>query len=221
MGWAAVVLAARRADALEETAKECERFGGQALAVPTDVADVQAVEELARRAVERFGRIDVWANRAAVTVFGPFSEVPLENFRRVLEVNVMGYVHGAQAALPYLRDQGRGVVVNVSSLVGVVSQPYVRSPRREVVVGAMGRNLVKQSKLAPGLTERMMAVQVDRAHLSRKERAPATSGDLYEPAPGSGSVEGGWHGRRKTAVRRTATAAAMIGLIVGARRVLR
>ncbi|GAA2701671.1 SDR family oxidoreductase [Nonomuraea recticatena] len=293
---AAVVLAARRADALEETAKECERLGGQALAVPTDVTDVQAVEELARRAVERFGRIDVWVNCAAVTVFGPFSEVPLEDFRRVLDVNVMGYVHGARAALPYLRDQGRGVLVNVSSIVGVVSQPYthaygmskyairalsaslrqelrlegarkikvctvlpatidtplfqhaanqtgrkplamppvyppervaraivnlVRSPRREVVVGTMGRNLVKQSKLAPGLTERMMAVQVDRAHLSRKEPAPATSGNLYEPAPGLGSVEGGWHGRRKTAVRRTATAAAMIGLIVGARRVLR
>ncbi|NYE47064.1 NAD(P)-dependent dehydrogenase (short-subunit alcohol dehydrogenase family) [Spinactinospora alkalitolerans] len=280
---AAVVLAARGEEALEQVAEECRSHGGQALAVPTDVADHESVEALARRAAERFGRIDVWVNAAALTLFGPFSEVPLQDFRRVVDVNLMGYVHGARAALPHLREQGRGVLVNVSSIVGVVAQPYthaygvtkfairglsaslrqelrlegarrihvcsvlpatidtpffqhaanytgrkvvamppvytpesvaraivdlVRVPRREVVVGP-GRGLVALSKTAPGLAERIMGTQVDRAHLSRKEPAAAGSGSLYRPAPGTGSVHGGWHGRRRTAVRRLAAAAAL------------
>jgi hypothetical protein len=124
---AAVVVAARRAAALDEVAGECEATGGIALAVPTDVSDAEAVQELARRAVERFGRIDVWVNNAAVTAFAPFQEIPLEDFRRVLDVNIMGYVHGARAALPYLRDQGKGVLVNVSSIVSSVPQPYTHA----------------------------------------------------------------------------------------------
>ncbi|MEU4712374.1 SDR family NAD(P)-dependent oxidoreductase [Micromonospora purpureochromogenes] len=124
---AAVVLAARREEALAEVAAECAQRGVQALVVPTDVTDPVAVEALGRRAAERFGRIDVWVNNAAVTVFGPFEETPLQDIRRVLDVNVMGYVHGARTALPYLREQGQGVLVNVSSIVGVVSQPYTHA----------------------------------------------------------------------------------------------
>lgn len=63
---ASVVLAARREDALLEAAAECEALGGRALVVPTDVADWEAVEWLARRAVEHFGRIDVWVNSAVL-----------------------------------------------------------------------------------------------------------------------------------------------------------
>ena len=293
---AAVVLAARREAALQQAADECRAKGAEALPVPTDVTDYAAVQELARRAVERFGRIDVWVNDAAVTFFSPFQEVPLEDFRRVLDVNLMGYVHGARAALPHLRDQGRGVLVNVSSVVGVVAQPYtsaytvtkfgirglsaalrqelwldgargvhvctvlpavidtplfdhaanytgrkvkamppvysservartivnlVRLPRREVVVGPMGRNMVMQSKMLPGATEKMMAFQVEHAHLSRKEPCPATSGNLYKPAGGTDSAHGGWHGRRRTAVRRVGVAALMLGLGVLLRRASR
>ncbi len=279
---AAVVLAARRAAALEEVARECEAAGGSALAVPTDVTDDEAVQELARRAVERFGRIDVWVNNASVTAFAPFQEIPLEDFRRILDVNIMGYVHGARAALPYLREQGKGVLINVSSIVAAIPQPYThaysmakaairvlgaslrqelrldgakrvrvctvmpatidtpffdhtanytgrkakamppvytaervartivdlaRVPRREVIVGSIGRNLVMQTKLAPGLIERLMAIQVDKTHLYRSKPAPATHGNLFEPAPGTGSVSGGWHGKRRTAVRRAASVA--------------
>jgi short-subunit dehydrogenase len=291
---AVVVLAARRAAALEEVARECEAAGASALAVPTDVTDEKAVQELARRAVERFGRIDVWVNCAAVTVFAPFQEIPLEDFRRILDVNIMGYVHGARAALPHLRDQGKGVLVNVSSIVSSVPQPYthayamtkaavrvlgtslrqelrldgakqvkvctvmpatidtpffehtanytgrkakamppvysaervartivnlVRMPRREVIVGPAGRSQVNQAKISPGLTERLMAIQVDKAHLYRTRPAAATHGNLFEPAPGTGSVSGGWHGQRRTAVRRAASAALVgAGGVVLARR---
>jgi NAD(P)-dependent dehydrogenase (short-subunit alcohol dehydrogenase family) len=278
-------LAARRGAALDQVAQECVARGGQAIAVPTDVSDAQAVQELARRTVERYGRIDVWVNDAAVSAFGPFQEIPMEDFRRVLDVNVMGYVHGARAALPILREQGQGVLINVSSVVGVVAQPYthaytmskfairalsgslrqelqlegvrgvkvctvlpatidtplfqhaanytgravramppvyapervartivnlVRRPRREVVVGPMGHALVMQSRLTPGLVERLMAIQVDRTHLSRDRPAPASSGNLYQPAAGPGSAHGGWDGARRSALRLARTASALL-----------
>ncbi len=75
---ASVALAARSEGSLREVAKECEAAGGQALVVPTDVADEGAVQELARRTAESFGRIDVWVNNAAVMVYGDFQEIPTE-----------------------------------------------------------------------------------------------------------------------------------------------
>ena len=92
---AAVVLAARREGALLEAASECESLGGRALTVPTDVADLEAVEELARKAVEHFGRFDVWVNNASVIMLGRFEEVPPEANRRVIETNLLGTMHGA------------------------------------------------------------------------------------------------------------------------------
>ena len=121
---AAVVLAARSEGALAEVAAECEALGGESLAVPTDVADWGSVEGLARRAVERFGRIDVWVNNAVLVSVGRLEEVPPEANRRVVEANLLGYVYGAQAALPRFREQGSGVLINMSSGFGLVGAPY-------------------------------------------------------------------------------------------------
>ncbi|MFF8935430.1 SDR family oxidoreductase [Streptomyces paradoxus] len=121
----AVVLAARREEALRAAAEACAKHrGARTLVVPTDVSDVKAVEDLARRAVREFGRIDVWVNNAAVNAFGRFEDVPLEDFRKVLDVNVMGCVYGTRAALPVMREQGSGTLINISSIVGAVAQPY-------------------------------------------------------------------------------------------------
>ncbi len=109
---ATVVVAARREQALRGVATECEQLGGRALAVPTDVTDEAAVRSLARRAVESFGRVDVWVNNAAVGLFGRFEDTPLEAYRRVIETNLFGYIYGARAALPIFREQGSGVLIN-------------------------------------------------------------------------------------------------------------
>jgi NAD(P)-dependent dehydrogenase (short-subunit alcohol dehydrogenase family) len=121
---ATVVLAARRADALQEAAAECEALGGTALAVPTDVTDEEAVRGLARRAVERFGRIDAWVNNAGAYVLGTFESIPPDVFRRVIETNLLGVVHGTRAVLPIFRGQGGGVLVNVASVNGKVGSAY-------------------------------------------------------------------------------------------------
>lgn len=121
---ASVVLAARREGALREAAAECEAAGGHALAVPTDVTDLGAVEELARRAVERFGRLDVWVNNAGVTSFGRFEETPPGTNHRIVQTNLLGAMHGAQATLPWFRNVDSGVLINVSSGFGFVGSPY-------------------------------------------------------------------------------------------------
>jgi NAD(P)-dependent dehydrogenase (short-subunit alcohol dehydrogenase family) len=122
-----LVLAARRLDALEEVSTLCRAAGGEALAVETDVTDESAVRRLAARALELTGRIDVWINNAGVTAFAPLLEGPFEDHRRVIETNVYGPIFGARAALPIFRRQRAGVLINVSSVLGKVGQPYVPS----------------------------------------------------------------------------------------------
>lgn len=121
---AAVVLAARHEPALEAAASECRAAGGSALVVPTDVADERQVQALAGRALEAFGRIDVWVNNAAVSLFGRFEEVPGEVYERVIRTNLFGYIYGARAAIPIFREQGAGTLINVGSVVSYLGQPY-------------------------------------------------------------------------------------------------
>lgn len=122
---ASVVLAARSRDSLREVADGCEAVGGRAMAVPTDVAVEEDVQELARRAKERFGRIDVWVNAAAVMAYGEFQDIPSEHYRHVVDTNLFGQIHGARAVLPYFRRQGHGTLINVGSVWGHVTSPYV------------------------------------------------------------------------------------------------
>jgi NAD(P)-dependent dehydrogenase (short-subunit alcohol dehydrogenase family) len=121
---AVVVLAARREAPLHELATECATAGSRALVVPTDVRDEEQVEALADRAIENFGRIDVWVNNAAVTQFARFEEAPPDVYDQVIATNLFGYIYGARTVLPYFREQGHGVLINVSSVVAYVSQPY-------------------------------------------------------------------------------------------------
>ncbi|MDP8978843.1 MAG: SDR family oxidoreductase [Actinomycetota bacterium] len=122
---ASVVLAARSEDSLREVADRCVAVGGRALAVPTDVAVEEDVQRLARRASDAFGRIDVWINAAAVMAYGGFEDIPAAEYRHVVETNLFGQVHGARAVLPHFRRQGRGVLINVGSVWGHVTSPYV------------------------------------------------------------------------------------------------
>jgi short-subunit dehydrogenase len=114
---ATVVLAARSEAALRELEEQIRRqWGGRALVVVTDVADFNQVQRLADEAVKQFGRIDTWVNDAAVSEYAPFDQVTLEEFRRIMDVNLMGIVHGVKAAFPILTWQRtRSTIINVGS----------------------------------------------------------------------------------------------------------
>src|SRR4051812_30107669 len=92
---ARLVLAARDAEALEEVTQECrDTYGTQALSVVTDTRDEASVEALARVAVDRFGRIDVWVNDAAVYMMGRLEAYPTSAIHDLFDINVMGTVFG-------------------------------------------------------------------------------------------------------------------------------
>jgi short-subunit dehydrogenase len=121
---ASVVLAARREAVLQDVAREVRAAGGQALVVPTDVSDADAVRRLAEAAVGRFGRIDVWINDAAVASLGRFEDVPIEDHARMVDVNLKGVIFGSHVALRQFRAQGQGVLVNLGSVESRVPLPY-------------------------------------------------------------------------------------------------
>ncbi|MGQ9368932.1 SDR family oxidoreductase [Azospirillum sp. ST 5-10] len=121
---AAVVLAARRDEALHAVADACLEAGGRAMVVPTDVTDPAQVEHLARRAIDAFGGIDVWVNNAGVMALGRFEDVPGDVFDRVVATNFLGTVHGCRAVLPHFLERGEGVIVNNASTVSTVGQRY-------------------------------------------------------------------------------------------------
>jgi short-subunit dehydrogenase len=119
-----VVLAARRADLLEEVATQIRTSGGQALVVPTDVAAPGQVEALADAAVRRFGRIDVWMNIAGVGAVGRFWDVPVADDSRIVDVNLKGVIYGSRAALHRFVAQRSGTLVNMGSVESEVPLAY-------------------------------------------------------------------------------------------------
>lgn len=132
-----VVLAARRTAVLGEVADQVRSAGGQALVVTTDVSRAEDVERLAHAAVDRFGRIDVWINNAAVGVIGRFEDVPVADHARVVDVNLKGVIYGSHAALKQFRAQGYGTLVNIASVEGRVPLAYHASyaATKHAVVG--------------------------------------------------------------------------------------
>jgi NAD(P)-dependent dehydrogenase (short-subunit alcohol dehydrogenase family) len=149
---ARLALAARAETTLRAVGEECARLGAEVLTVVTDVRDEAAVEALAARTEERFGRIDVWVNNAAVMAYGRFEKIPSEVFRAVIETNVLGMTHGARAALPRFRRQQDGTLINMASVWGRVTSPdvsaYVTS---KFAVRAFSDCLREELADAPGI----------------------------------------------------------------------
>lgn len=122
-----LLLAAREPAALDRAAQACRRAGATALAVPTDVTEPDQVLALAERAIQEFGRIDVWINNVGTGAVGRFEEVPIHAHRRVIEANLLGHMYGSHAVLPHFRRQRRGVLINMISVGGWAATPYAAS----------------------------------------------------------------------------------------------
>jgi len=116
-------LLARGQEGLDGAVAEVESLGGQALAIPTDVADHEQVEAAAAAVEERFGPIDVWVNDAMSTVFARFADTEPEEFRRATEVTYLGTVYGTMCALKRMTARNRGKIVQVGSALAYRAIP--------------------------------------------------------------------------------------------------
>jgi NAD(P)-dependent dehydrogenase (short-subunit alcohol dehydrogenase family) len=121
---AKVVVSARGEEGLRTLVDELRAEGRTATAVPADVADFEQVEAVAEKTVEEYGRLDTWVHLAAIALYAPFEQTAPEEFERVIDVTLMGQVHGAMAALPHIKREGRGALVHVSSLEARRSLPF-------------------------------------------------------------------------------------------------
>ncbi|HXJ22510.1 MAG TPA: SDR family oxidoreductase [Polyangia bacterium] len=120
---AAVALLARGTDGLQAAQDEIERMGGEAIALPTDVAQADQVELAASEVERRLGPIDIWVNDAMATVFAPIWDLTADEFRRATEVTYLGFVYGTQAALRRMMPRDQGTVVQVGSALAHRSIP--------------------------------------------------------------------------------------------------
>src|SRR5436189_1606855 len=112
---ARIGLLARGVDGLTAAQREVEKLGGEALVIPTDVANAEQVEAAAARIEAELGEIDIWINNAMTSVFAPIKKMTTEEFRRVTEVTYLGCVYGTLAALKRMLPRNRGVIVQIGS----------------------------------------------------------------------------------------------------------
>jgi NADP-dependent 3-hydroxy acid dehydrogenase YdfG len=120
---ATVVLGARRVDRIRSLAEDITRKGGKALAVPTDVTQVDQVKRLVDQAVQAYGRIDVMINNAGLMPHSPLERLKIDDWDRMIDVNLKGVLYGIAAALPYMKQQKSGHIINVSSVAGHKVRP--------------------------------------------------------------------------------------------------
>jgi len=125
---AKIVIAEINYDKAQEVAKEIEKSGGEALALKTDVSSERDTRDMARKAVEKFGRIDVLVNNAAI-FYGlemkPFDEVSEEDWDKVMAVNVKGAWQCAKAVFLRMKEQGKGKIINIASDVFTLGIPFL------------------------------------------------------------------------------------------------
>jgi NAD(P)-dependent dehydrogenase (short-subunit alcohol dehydrogenase family) len=180
---ARVVLAARDTVRLAALAGE---LPGPALAVPTDVADRAAVDALIARAVGEFGGVDIVVNNAGVGLAAPVAEIAAADFERALAVDLFGPLFVTQAALPHLRERGRGQLIYVSSVVGLRSLPYLggyaaakaaldrltEALRVELRGSGVAVTLVRPGTTRTGFVERRLGGGRERRRMSARAATP-------------------------------------------------
>jgi 3-oxoacyl-[acyl-carrier protein] reductase len=181
-----VVVADLNADKAGAVSKEIEGGGGAALAVSVDVSDASSVKDLRAAAVERFGGIGVLVNNAAIfstLAMRPFGEIPLDEWARVLEVNVTGTFLACREVVPVMREVGYGKIVNISSATIWIGRPgylhYVTSKAALVgltraLAAEVGPDGIRVNAITPGSTE----TEVERATITpeaRRAMAEATA----------------------------------------------
>jgi len=120
---ASVVLASRSLAVLETSVQEIRKSGGEAMAVSVDVRKVESINDLVKKAVDRYGRLDLLVNNAGITMGGPSEDLSPEDWRAALETDLSGVFFACQAAARVMIPQGGGNIINISSVNGILAAP--------------------------------------------------------------------------------------------------
>lgn len=120
---AVVALGARRVDRIQSLADELVRGGSKAIAVATDVTRHEEVKALVDTAVQTFRRVDVMINNAGLMPHSPLERLKIDDWNQTIDVNIKGVLYGIAAALPYMKQQKSGHIINVSSVAGRSVRP--------------------------------------------------------------------------------------------------
>ncbi len=118
-----LIITARTKDQLDSTAEQIKSYGRQVLAIPTDVSDRAAVEELVKLGIEQFSAIDVLVNNAGICMSAPMAETSIDDWETIINVNLWGYIYTIKALLPHLIARKQGNIINVGSFGGKVPLP--------------------------------------------------------------------------------------------------
>jgi NAD(P)-dependent dehydrogenase (short-subunit alcohol dehydrogenase family) len=261
---AKVVVAARSQSGLDSLVEEIRSLGGDATAVVADVSDFEQVKAIAQTAVDTYGRLDTWVHNAAVELYAAFEVTTPEEFKRIIEVNLLGQAYGAMAALPHIKRTGRGALIHVSSIeakrsiplqsayaaskhgvdgflealrvelkhekldisvtnimpagintplfnkartkLGVKPMPTppiyqpslvakaiveaAERPKRDVVVGDVGKILLFLQRLAPSLVDAYLLRTGFDSQYTKEPKSENTPDNLFEPVTGYDKIEG-------------------------------
>lgn len=156
-----IVIAARRADALETLAAETRRLGANTLVVPMDISQPADVQRLRNAAVRRFGSVDTWINFASIGAIGRFWEIPVEDQRRIVEVNAGGVMMASHAAIRLFRDQGHGTLINLGSVESEIPLAYHATyGSTKAAIRHLGLAVNQELRLA-GLGDRIRIVTIE------------------------------------------------------------
>ncbi len=120
---ASVVLASRSLNVLETIAQEIKAAGGEAMAVSVDVRKVESINEMIKKAVAHYGRLDLLVNNAGITMGGPSEDLSPEDWRAALETDLFSVFFASQAAARVMIPQGGGNIINISSVNGILAAP--------------------------------------------------------------------------------------------------
>ena len=201
---AKVALLARNRAGLEAAAREIEEMGGQALVLPTDVTDVDAVEAAAAAVERQFGPIDIWVNDAMATVFAWFEDIEPEEFRRSTDVTYHGAVWGTRAALKRMVPRNRGTIVNVGSAMA-----YQGIPLQSPYCGAKAALRGFQQSVRTELRNKKSKVHLTTVQLpglntpqfvharAKMPMVPQPVAPVYQPEVAADAVHWAAHHRRR------------------------
>ena len=176
---ASVVLGARRAERLKTLADELIGNGGKAMAAATDVTDREQVKRLVDTAVQKFGRIDVMLNNAGLMPLAPLERLKVDEWDRMIDVNFRGVLYGIAAALPHMKQQKSGHIINVSSVyghkIGPAAAVYCAT---KFAVRALSEGLrqevkpynVRTTVISPGAVATEMSEQVSEKDIAQSTR---------------------------------------------------